>query len=100
MLRSKKVKHLLLGLWVLWTYSAEPSPWMGFLMMPGWRSEWGGSREECLAALHRMPESVQATCVPAGILLRPLSVFVGHEQPSRWRSFAEFDIAPEFKEAE
>ena len=87
----------LLGWWVLWTFSDTPTTFRGFPMTAGWQSEWGGEMEACLRALHYIPDSVNATCVPAGVLLRPLSVMQGHPQPKSLREFAEFDLAPEFE---
>lgn len=91
----------LLGWWVLWVYHAEPYVWGHVMLTAGWEGSAAfGDRSDCLRVLHRISEQGSptfATCIPAGILLRPLSVRVGEPQPPRIRPFAEWDIAPEFQ---
>lgn len=84
------------SLWVLWAFLAMPYQMAGFEMTPGWISVAGAlTRTECLEVLKHIPSP--ATCIPAGILLRPLSVQVGQPQPPTIQPYAEWDIAPEFR---
>ena len=82
-------------LWVLWYYHEKPWSFGSLPFTAGWEGVAGMPREECLEMLKDLPRYIPATCIPAGILLRPLSVFPGHPQPARWQEWTDFDIAPE-----
>ena len=82
-------------LWVLWYYHEKPWSFGNLRFTMGWEGVAGMEREECLETLKDLPRYIPATCVPAGILLRPLAVFRGHMQPERWREWTEFDLSPE-----
>ena len=85
-------------LWVLWLWFAYPHQTIGPPMSAGWESVAPMSREACLDLLRHQPASMPpATCVPAGILLRPLARHPNEPPSATIQPYAEFDVAPEFK---